>query len=391
MKPFVMAAVVGCVSSLSFGQSYEFNGRSVKLQPFNPKRTFQKSVLEGQETIDDGFEEMPIRVDIRDTQTAVKDQGQRGSCAYFTATALIEFSLKEYFGDGRDINLSEEYLIYQNKAVDGYSSREDGSFLRSNLYSAVTGGLMLEENMPYTPSWFDKGMPCDDYKEDSPDAPSYCYSHHGPSPAQQLKILQPEEYDITVSPIRGSLGTVRSYLASGRPVTISIPLNQNGWDSSGEVVHDEELQKECEEKPDVCGGHTVLLVGYDHEKEKLFFKNSWGFEWGDAGYGSMSYSYFRKYTYAGGFFTARTNYVGKDLQNVPTSVSVENPTFSVINNVEKDGVSGVSVRLSFDYQAPVGSFYYVSLFPRLEPSSLGLMSLPISRFRERLMMEHSSM
>jgi C1A family cysteine protease len=37
------------------------------------------------------------------------------------------------------------------------------------------------------------------------------------------------------------------------------------------------------------------MMGYDDNKRQLTFINSWGEEWGDKGYGYMSYDYFSRY------------------------------------------------------------------------------------------------
>lgn len=41
----------------------------------------------------------------------------------------------------------------------------------------------------------------------------------------------------------------------------------------------------------IIGGHCVLFVGFDDEKKLLKFKNSWGVDWGDKGYGYLPYDY----------------------------------------------------------------------------------------------------
>jgi C1A family cysteine protease len=41
----------------------------------------------------------------------------------------------------------------------------------------------------------------------------------------------------------------------------------------------------------MIGGHAVMAVGYDNAKKILFFRNSWGADWGKAGYGSLPYGY----------------------------------------------------------------------------------------------------
>jgi C1A family cysteine protease len=42
---------------------------------------------------------------------------------------------------------------------------------------------------------------------------------------------------------------------------------------------------------EIFGGHAVCAVGYSDESKKIKFKNSWGADWGKAGYGFVSYRY----------------------------------------------------------------------------------------------------
>lgn len=44
------------------------------------------------------------------------------------------------------------------------------------------------------------------------------------------------------------------------------------------------------------GNHTIVLAGYDDQKERFIIRNSWGIEWGDQGYGYLPYEYIRRYT-----------------------------------------------------------------------------------------------
>ena len=41
----------------------------------------------------------------------------------------------------------------------------------------------------------------------------------------------------------------------------------------------------------LLGGHAVMAVGYDDEKEHFIIRNSWGLEWGDRGYFYMPYTF----------------------------------------------------------------------------------------------------
>ena len=43
------------------------------------------------------------------------------------------------------------------------------------------------------------------------------------------------------------------------------------------------------------GNHSVMIANYDNEKNLLGFVNSWGAEWGDRGFGYLTYKYVDKY------------------------------------------------------------------------------------------------
>ncbi|SMF06557.1 C1 family peptidase [Pseudobacteriovorax antillogorgiicola] len=297
-------------------------------------------------------------VDLSQWQTPVKDQANRGSCAYFTSIALVEHALKVYYPDNRDVNLSEEYLIYANKKLDGISSNGDGSFLYYNLNSLKRHGFMLEESMPYTHSWFSPGMPCEDY-EDNGQAPQFCRSHYAPSQVALDNRVASQDFNLNISQVR-SMDEVIERLSEGQGVTISVPVNQNGW-RSARVEHNQALEDECQDKPDLCGGHTVLLTGYNLDKREFYFKNSWGQEWGEQGYGIMPFEFVQNWSY-GSFFYARFQRLNSDLRNQLTPISLENAEASLVQNVLNKGQAGIRVDFSFRFLAPVGTFYYASVF-----------------------------
>ena len=46
---------------------------------------------------------------------------------------------------------------------------------------------------------------------------------------------------------------------------------------------------------DTIKNHFAIIFGYDKEKSLFYVKNSWGKEWGDNGYGSISFTELEKY------------------------------------------------------------------------------------------------
>ncbi len=66
------------------------------------------------------------------------------------------------------------------------------------------------------------------------------------------------------------------------PFVAAFFVNQT-WEDAD---HDGIVQK----SEPITGGHAILVCGYDNKRELLKFKNSWGSEWGDNGYGYLPYS-----------------------------------------------------------------------------------------------------
>ena len=54
---------------------------------------------------------VPSSLDLRADMTPVKRQGDRDTCAFFAVVAEIEAAMKRKLG--RDVNLSEEYLVHR--------------------------------------------------------------------------------------------------------------------------------------------------------------------------------------------------------------------------------------------------------------------------------------
>jgi C1A family cysteine protease len=52
------------------------------------------------------------------------------------------------------------------------------------------------------------------------------------------------------------------------------------------------------------GSHALLVCGYDHDARVFRVRNSWGPDWGDAGYGTIPYAYALDKSLAGSLWTA---------------------------------------------------------------------------------------
>lgn len=56
---------------------------------------------------------------------------------------------------------------------------------------------------------------------------------------------------------------------------------------------------------DLVGGHCVVAVGYQDDKQCFIVRNSWGSDWGMDGYCVMPYGYLMQLQLAADFWTIR--------------------------------------------------------------------------------------
>ncbi len=232
------------------------------------------------------LDEVPRTVNLKDDLTPVKNQSNRGTCTFFTAIALVEASIKKH--QKIEVNLSEEYLNAATKTA-GFFPKSEESFAVLNLYTATKSGLLLESDWPYRPSAFGKGFHCEAYAADKSAAPSSCLFQLPPE--NLLKERRIDGSSLEMEPVSDDTNMLIKFIArERRPFAVQVPVNFNGWASTGPARHTQNLHTECLSNPSSCGLHEILIYGYDLERKVFFFKNSWGKSWGREGHGEIEIS-----------------------------------------------------------------------------------------------------
>jgi C1A family cysteine protease len=226
---------------------------------------------------------LPFSADLREWCSPVEDQGQLGSCTAQAGAGIIEYYERKSFS--RHIDTSRLFLYKVTRNL--MKMRGDtGAHLRSTIGAMVLFGVPPEEYWPYTdsPDDFDK------------EPPAFCYSF-----AQNYKTLKYYRHDPPSASPEDILNRVRAYLAAGHPAmfgfTVYSSIEQAS--DSGRIPFPSPLDK-------IEGGHAVVAVGYDDKlriknryggeeaEGALLIRNSWGQNWGEAGYGWLPYEYLRK-------------------------------------------------------------------------------------------------
>lgn len=306
-------------------------------------------------TLDESLlKDLPKIVDLSSDMTSVKNQDARGTCTFFSTLGLVEGTIKKDLG--KDVNFSEEYLNYAAKKI-GYYTNVEGSTVTSNIRAIANNGLILERDWAYQSSWFGKSLPCEKYKSTDSSAPAFCYSHNKPNKKAAASVINAT--GIVFSTLSKDTSDMIRFLAEQkRPLVMSVTVNFNGWPNSGETTYNEELRQECLDKPSDCGGHSILVTGYDMDKKVFFFKNSWGKEWGQNGYGTIP-------------FEVVDRYVNEDLYyaeiktplNIPADANVDKLTlnnFSVTTSLNED--KSISVNVDSKVNETSGHMLYISSY-----------------------------
>ena len=207
--------------------------------------------------------QLPPRVDLRATCPAqIYDQGKLGSCTANAIAAAFEFDLKRQALAG--FMPSRLFIYYNERRIEGTVDSDSGAMLRDGIKSLVKQGVCAEHAWPYDIAKF-------------ADQPSKeCYGE-----ALANRALAYQRVPQTLSQLRGCL-------AHGYPFVFGFTV----YDS---FESDEVARTGVVPLPgageQVLGGHAVLAVGYDDATARFLVRNSWGPDWGQAGYFTMPYAY----------------------------------------------------------------------------------------------------
>jgi C1A family cysteine protease len=228
-------------------------------------------------------------VDLRAQCPPVYDQGRIGSCTANAIAGALEFEMMKQGMDA--FTPSRLFIYYNERLMEGTVGTDSGAMIRDGIKSVANQGDCPESEWPYddTPTLYEGG-PWPDGARAGMQPTKACYDD-----AVKHKALQYQSIDQNLADMRGCL-------SSGYPFvygfTVFPSFESQEVASSGNVP-----MPGPDERP--IGGHAVMAVGYDDEDQLFIVRNSWGDQWGDAGYFYMPYAYLLDNNLSDDFWTIR--------------------------------------------------------------------------------------
>lgn len=204
---------------------------------------------------------LPKKIDWTSKMSPVRDQGDEGTCVGFATTVGMK-EYQEKIDYGKLVELSPRFLYNECKKIDGIPDAE-GTSIRVAVKVLKKIGVCREKFWQYKPHQKDKPK-----KGADKDAKKFKIKTYA-------RIIDLNELKLT--------------LATKGPCVIGVYVFSGMMETKDGKI---KMPKKNER---ALGGHAICPVGYDDKTGFIKFKNSWGVNWGDKGYGYLPYEYIEKY------------------------------------------------------------------------------------------------
>ena len=187
-----------------------------------------------------------------DWTTAIRDQKSCGSCVAFGTVAVLEAMAKRHENNAAlQPNYSEAHLFFCGCGA----CCDKGWWPSYALNYAKNSGVPDEVCFPYQ----DHNMPCSDSCTDWKD--------------RVVKVVSWEEVT--------DIGARKEWLSTTGPMVACMAVYRDFYSYRGGVYR--------HVSGDLVGHHAICAVGYSEAENCWICKNSWGTDWGEAGWFKIGY------------------------------------------------------------------------------------------------------
>jgi len=220
--------------------------------------------------------ELPASADLRSKCPPVYDQGQLGSCTANAIAGAIEFDrMKQRL---EDFVPSRLFIYYNERVIEGTVGIDSGAMIRDGIKSVASQGVCPEPEWPYVISKFTRKPPASCYRD--------------------AKLDRAVQYQSIVQDINQMKGCI----ATGYPFIFGFTVYES-FESAEVARTGHAPMPRFGER--AVGGHAVMAVGYDDERQWFLVRNSWGAGWGIKGYFTIPYAYLLQGGLSQDFWTIR--------------------------------------------------------------------------------------
>jgi C1A family cysteine protease len=221
---------------------------------------------------------LPLSVDLRPQCPPIYDQGQLGSCTANAIAGMLEFDQIRQVE--HSFVPSRLFIYYNERAKEGTVNEDAGAMIRDGVKVVAKQGYCDELGWSYDISRF------------AVKPPAFCYAY-----ALKFKALSYQRIQVH------NLHAMKACLALSFPFVFGFLVYESF--ESNEVASTGVMPMP-QSGEQILGGHAVMACGYDDARQALLVRNSWGIDWGLAGYFWMPYAYLTASKLTDDFWTIRS-------------------------------------------------------------------------------------
>jgi C1A family cysteine protease len=209
------------------------------------------------------FSQLPRQADLRPYCSAVEDQGQTNSCTGHAIVGAMECDAN--IQGETPIEYSRLFVYWNERNLEGTTNQDGGAELRDGIKMVAQYGACEEKLWPFDESKVLEKPSLEAFED-----------------ALKHKAIRYEAIEQNQDALLHCLGL------NQRPVVFGLMIFES---FESQEVADSGIVPMPQWHERSMGGHALLIVGYDLDKQMFLIRNSWSKDWGQQGYCWVPFAY----------------------------------------------------------------------------------------------------